>query len=183
MRENEFWKVCEALDNDLRIALLKYLTEIEQTEFPCVNDLAERFRVSSAAMSVHLKKLAQSGLVSSQQADRRAYYRAFATTSTGRTVMDAMRKCFATLPDAERLRNFREYAHALSHRRRNAIVRYLHAKPGTAVSEIARHTEIPLQTVDRLWGLLNKAHIIDLTGSVIPPSTEPELTLLQLTLI
>jgi len=180
--ENEFWKVCEALDCEQRIELLRLLLSGEKTEFPCVNELADRMNLSSATVSVHLKKLSLAGLVASKRADRRVYYRAFATTDDGVQVMESLRMLFASHPNAERLRLLREYAHALSHVRRNAIVRCLHAEPGLSLSELAVRTDMPPQTADRLWGELDKAHIVDLNGAVVAPGSDPEATLLELTL-
>jgi len=182
MSENGFWKVCEALDCELRIELLRYLLEVETTEFPCVNELAEKFAVSSAAMSVHLKKLSLAGLVVSKRADRRVYYRAFATTGDGARVIGSLRACFALRPDALRLKRLREYAHALSHLRRHVIVRCLYAEPGLSLSELSVRAEMPPQTADRLRGDLDRAHIVDLNGTVVAPEGDPEATLLQLTL-
>lgn len=183
MGENEFWKVCEALDCDQRIELLRLLLVGEKTDFPCVNELAERMNLSSATVSVHLKKLATAGLVVSKRADRRVYYRAFPSTAEGERVLSVLREFFAASPPAERLRQLREYAHVLSHARRNAIVRCLHAMPGLTNLELARRTDMPPQTADRLWGELGKVHVVDLTGRVVPPETEPEATLLDLTLV
>ena len=179
---NGFWKVCEALDCELRIELLQYLIASEKTEFPCVNELAERFQVSAAAMSVHLKKLAMVGLVVSKRADRRVYYRAFVATAEGERVLASLRGMFKSHPNAERFRKLREYAHALSHPRRHLIVRCLHNEPGLSLAELAQRTEMPPQTADRLWGELGKAHIVDLNGVVFAPKSEPEATLLELTL-
>ena len=180
---NGFWKVCEALDCELRIKLLRYLLAVEKTEFPCVNELAEKFQVSAAAMSVHLKKLATVGLVASKRADRRVYYRAFAATAEGERVLASLRKVFGAHSNAERFRELREYAHALSHPRRHLIVRCLHNEPGLSLAELAQRTDMPPQTADRLWGELGKAHIVDLNGMVFAPKREPEATLLELTLL
>ena len=182
MRENEFWKVCEALDCEQRIELLRLLLVGEKTDFPCVMELAERMDLSSATVSVHLKKLAMVGLVMSKRVDRRVYYRAFATTGEGEKVLAALRVLFKSRPGAERLRKLRDYAHALSHVRRNAIVRCLHERPGLSLKELAVETDMPPQTADRLWGELGKAHIVDLNGVVVPPDGEPERSLLDLTL-
>ena len=179
---NGFWKVCEALDCELRIELLRYLIAVEKSEFLCVNELAEKFQVSAAAMSVHLKKLAMVGLVVSKRADRRVYYRAFAATAEGERVLASLRGMFKPHPNAERFRKLREYAHALSHPRRHLIVRCLHNEPGLSLGELAQRTEMPPQTADRLWGELGKAHIVDLNGVVFAPKSEPEATLLELTL-
>jgi len=182
MMENGFWKVCEALDCEQRIELLRYLLSVEETEFPCVNELAERMGLSSATVSVHLKKLSTAGLVASKRSDRRVYYRAFATTDDGVRVIESLRALFASCPNDERLWRFRKYAHALSHVRRNAIVRCLNAEPGLALRELAARTDMPPQTADRLWGELNKARIVDLNGTVVAPEGDPEATLLELTL-
>ena len=179
---NGFWKVCEALDCELRIELLRYLIAVEKSEFLCVNELAEKFQVSAAAMSVHLKKLATVGLVVSKRADRRVYYRAFAATAESERVLAALRGMFKSHPNAERFRELREYAHALSHPRRHLIVRCLHDEPGLSLAELAQRTEMPPQTADRLWGELGKAQIVDLNGLAFVPKSEPEATLLELTL-
>jgi len=180
--DNEFWKVCEALDCEQRVELLRYLMAVEDAEFPCVNELAERFGVSSAAMSVHLKKLSNVGLVSSKRADRRVYYRAFPTTEEGERVLAALRGYFAASPDDERRRDLAIYIHALSHGRRHAIVRCLAKSPGLEIRELSVRTDMPPATVDRLFGELNKAHIVDLNSRVVRPDIEPEATLLNLTL-
>lgn len=182
MTDNGFWRVCEALDCELRIELLRHLLEKEESEVPCVNELAEKFHVTSAAMSVHLKKLSTVGLVASKRADRRVYYRAFATTPEAERVVAALWTFFASRPNAERLRWFLGYAHALSHHRRNAIVRALNAEPGLDLKTLSICTDMPPQTADRLWGELGKAHIVDLNGCVFPPDGDPESTLLELTL-
>lgn len=182
MRENGFWNVCEALDCEQRIELLRLLLVGEKTDFPCVNELSERMGLSSATVSVHLKKLAMAGLVVSKRADRRVYYRAFATSGEGERVLGSLRALFLSRPRAERLRRLRDYAHALSHVRRNAIVRCLHDCSGLSLKELAMETDIPPQTADRLWSELGKAHIVDLNGTVVAPESEPEATLLELTL-
>ena len=41
---------------------------------------------------------------------------------------------------------------------------------------------MPPATADRLFGDLNKAHIVDLNASVVLPESEPEATLMELTL-
>ncbi len=169
MNENGFWKVCEALDCAPRVELLRYLLSADGKEFPCVNELAERFDLSSATMSVHLKKLAVAGLVASKRADRRVYYRAFATTADGERVLSALRAFFAANPDKERVACLLAYAHALSHARRNAIVRCLHMKPGLDTKELSVWTEMPPHTADRLWGELGKARVVDLNGVASVP--------------
>lgn len=182
MDGNGFWKVCEALDCKLRIELLRYLSAVEKTEFPCVNELAEKFQVSAAAMSIHLKKLAMVGLVVSKRVDRRVYYRAFAATAEGERVLASLQRTFESHPNEARFRELRECAHALSHPRRHLIVRCLHAEPGLSLAELALRTEMPPQTADRLCGELRKAHIVDLNGVVTVPECEPEATLMELTL-
>ena len=180
---NGFWKVCEALDCELRIGLLRYLIAVEKSEFLCVNEFAEKFQVSAPAMSVHLKKLATVGLVVLKRVDRRVYYRAFAATAESERVLASLRRVFGAHSNAERFRELREYAHALSHPRRHLIVRCLHDEPGLSLAELAQRTEMPPQTADRLWGELGKAHIVDLNGEVFAPKREPEATLLELSLL
>lgn len=180
--DNGFWKVCEALDCPLRIELLRCLLTIEMTEFPCVSELAQRFELTEPAMSVHLKKLAIAGLVSSKRADRRIYYRAFPTTPEGILVISALRAFFDSHPDADRLHRFGVYVHALSHCRRHAIMRCLRLKPDLDLKGLSAHTDIPPQSLDRLWTELDKAHVFDSSGRVATPHCEPEATLFDLTL-
>ena len=182
MNENGFWKVCEALDCEMRIELLRYLMSVEKTEFPCVNELAERFRLSSATISVHLKKLATVGLVVSKRADRRVYYRAFPTNPECERVLESLSGFFATSPDEDRLRGLLKYIHALSHYRRHLIVRCLAEKPGLDLKSLSLATDMPPQTADRLWRELGKARIVDLNSVVVRPPEDPEATLLDLTL-
>lgn len=182
MNENGFWKVCEALDCAQRLELLRILLLHETTEFPCVGELAERLNLSIATVSVHLKKLATAGLVVSKRTERRIYYRAFATTEDGAKVVEALRTMFVSWSDEERFQSFREYAHALSHVRRHTIVRCLHKSPGLPLMELAVRADMPPKTAARLYDELGKAHIVDLTGTVIAPERNPEATLLELTL-
>jgi len=69
-----------------------------------------------------------------------------------------------------------------AHHRRNVIVRCLSATPGLGPMDLALRTDMPPQTADRLCGELDKARIVDLNATVIPPESDPEVTLLELTL-
>ena len=93
--------------------------EAETTEFLSVSELAEKFDMSEPGMSVHLKKLAGVGLVSSKRADRRVYYRAFATNELAEHTIAALRTFFARRPGSSRVGELLKYVHALSHHRRN----------------------------------------------------------------
>jgi len=182
MGENTFWKVCEALDCPQRVELLRYLLSVEKTEFPCVTELAEIFSLSVAAVSVHLKKLAEVGLLVSKRADRRVYYRAFPSTPEGERIVGAFREFFAKKPDGTRLRDLGIYIHALSHYRRNAIIRCLHNRPGLDVKTLSMTLDMPYPTAVRLLAELDKAHVVDTTLTVIKSMSHPERTLLNLTL-
>lgn len=181
MTDNGFWKVCEALDSPSRLELLRYLMAIEKTEFPCVSELADHFNATEPAMSVHLKKLANVGLVASKRADGRVYYRAFPTTLEGARVIEALRSLFSGRPTESRKKKLLEYVHALSHYRRHAIVRCLHATPGLSLKDLSLRTDMPPPTACRLLGGLGKAQIVDLNLAAVPPEEEPEKTLFVLT--
>ena len=102
MAENQYWKVCEALDNEKRMELMRYLLA-DRKEFPCVIEIAAKFNLGLAATSVYLKKLLDVGLVSSKREERRIYYRAFATTVEGVRTVDALRMSFELKPSQERM--------------------------------------------------------------------------------
>lgn len=180
---NGFWKVCEALDSILRLELLKFLIEAEKTEFPCVNELAERFDITSAAMSVHLKKLSSVGLVSMKRADRRVYYRAFPTTEEGSQVIDSLRELFLQQVDEKSILDYCQYAHALSHFRRHELLRSIANEPSLSVAELALATDMPPQTVDRLWGDLAKVGLLSTTGQIMLPQEKAKRVLLNLSLV
>ena len=182
MKENGFWKVCAALDCERRLSLVGFLLTAETTEFPSVSELAERFGASEPSMSIHLKTLANAGLVVSKRADRRVYYRAFPMTDDAARTLAALRDFFSQRPDVKRICQLLAYVHALSHHRRNAIVRCLASEPRLSLKEVAHRTEMPPQTTDRLWGELGKAHIVDLNGVVVPTGRQPEDTFLKLTI-
>lgn len=182
MIENNFWKVCEALDCELRIKLLRYLISVETTEFPCVGELAKRFEVSNAAISIHLKKLSSAGLVSSKRADSYVYYRSFATSDEGEYIIDSLREFFATNPDTERLSQLIKYTHLLSHYRRNRLLRCLQGAPTADIRTLAKKIEMPQRTVTRLFSELSKEGLIDSSGNIKVCEIEPECTLLRLTL-
>ena len=186
---NEFWKVCAALDNEVRIDLLRYLlTEKGQTgrECPCVIEIADHFyhrrTIGLSVVSQYLKKLREAGLVNCQRSDKRIYYRAFAATDEGRKLNAAFRGFFETHPSRERIASLVEYLHALSHERRNAIVRHLAAHPHDRIEGISRSTEMPKTTALRLFSQLAHVRLISVDHTILQPTTEPEATLLALTL-
>ena len=181
MGENEFWRVCEALDNEKRMALLRYLLA-DRKEFPCVIEIAEKFGLGLAATSVYLKKLQDVGLVASKREERRIYYRAYATTPEGERVVSALQAFFETNPPRERMLQLMGYIRALSHYRRHAIIRLLNDMPGLDMEEIGHRLDMPRTTVDRILAQLGKARIVDLNRIVRRPEDQPEAIFLDLTL-
>ena len=181
MGENEFWRVCEALDNEKRMALLRYLLA-DRKEFPCVIEIAEKFGLGLSATSVYLKKLQDVGLVASKREERRIYYRAYATTPEGERVVSALQAFFEANPPRERMLSLMGYIRALSHYRRHAIIRLLNDMPGLDMEEIGHRLDMPRTTVDRILAQLGKARIIDLNRIVRRPGVQPEATFLDLTL-
>ena len=186
---NEFWKVCAALDNEVRIDLLRYLLmESGKTKAgqPCVIEIADHFNrlraIGLSVVSQYLKKLRESGLVCCQRSDKRIYYRAFATTNDGRTLNAAFRAFFESRPSRDRIADLVEYLHALSHERRNVIVRHLAAHPHDSLGDIARVTAMPKTTAARLFSQLAHARLISVEHTIFKPVSEPEATLLALTL-
>ena len=186
---NEFWKVCAALDNEVRIDLLRYLLVEEgkaKAGLPCVIEIADHFNrlrtIGLSVVSQYLKKLREVGLVCCQRSDKRIYYRAFATTNDGRTLNAAFRAFFESRPSRDRIADLIEYLHALSHERRNAIVRHLAAHPHDSLEDIARATAMPKTTASRLFSQLAHARLISVEHTILKPVSEPEATLLALTL-
>jgi len=181
MMENDFWKVCAALDNPKRLALLRLLIE-SPSDYPCVGEIAEKVGLSVGVTSLYLKQLREAGLVSAACADRRIYYRAFPTDARGETVVAAFRRFFAERPTESRLFDLLKVVRALAHRRRNAYLRFLSASPGRGIPETAKRLGMPPATVDRLFGQLARAHLVDAMGAVACPGLEPEDVLLRQTL-
>ena len=181
MGENQYWKVCEALDNGKRMKLMRYLLA-DRKEFPCVIEIAEKFELGLAATSTYLKKLLDVGLVSSKREERRIYYRAYATTAEGKRTVAALRRFFETKPSYERMRQVEKYVRVLSHYRRHAIIRLLNENPGMEVMEIAHRTDMPRTTVDRILAQLGKVQIVDQNRNVFKRGSQPEDTLLDLAL-
>lgn len=192
MKENGFWKVCAALANPCRLALLRLL--VETKEHPCVNEIAEELQRTAFARSGHsdglgvsavsqyLKQLREVGLVACARADRRIYYRPFATTASGEAVVASFAGFFRERPAAARINALLDYANALAHVRRHMIVRCLAENPQLDLRSLAVRTETPPPTVVRLLGQLDRARVVDPTRKVVPPDREPEATLLRLTL-
>ncbi len=192
MNDNGFWKVCAALANPCRLALLRLL--LETKEHPCVNDVADELRripfalngkpadFGVSAVSQYLKQLREAGLVACARADKRIYYRPFASSALGEEVVAAYAGFFRERPATARVDALLDYAHALAHVRRHQIIRCLAEHPKLDLQPLAIRTGIPPPTVARLLGQLDRARVVDLTRSVIPPEREPEATLLRLTL-
>ena len=180
MGENEFWRVCEALDNEKRMKLLRYLLA-DRKEFPCVIEIAEKFDLGLAATSVYLKKLQDVGLVASKREERRIYYRAYATTPEGERAVSALQSFFEANPPRERMLSLMGYIRALSHYRRHATIRLLNDMPGLDMEEIGHRLDMPRTTVDRILAQLGKARIVDLNRIVRRPEAQPEATFLDLT--
>ena len=186
---NEFWKVCAALDNEVRIDLLRYLLMEEgktKAGQPCVIEIADHFNrlraIGLSVVSQYLKKLREVGLVCCQRSDKRIYYRAFATTNEGRTLNAALRAFFEARPSRKRIADLIEYLHSLSHERRTAIARHLAAHPHDSLEDIAKATAMPKTTAARLFSQLAHARLISVEHTILKPVSEPEATLLALTL-
>lgn len=181
---NEFWKVCAALDNRVRIAILRHVMKANGND--CVievaDDFANELHVGLSVVSQYLKKLREAGLITCQRADKRVFYRAFASTKEGRSVNAAFSEFFEARPSQERISRLVAYVHALSHERRNAIVRFLAANPGENLETISRATDIPARTCERLVDRLAHAKIVSVELSILQPGGEPEATLLAQTL-
>ena len=192
MNENGFWKVCAALANPCRLALLRLL--LETKGHPCVNEVADELRrlqfelerkpadLGVSAVSQYLKQLREAGLVACARADKRIYYRPFASTAHGEEIVAAFAGFFRERPASARVDALLDYAHALAHVRRHQIIRCLAEHPKLDIQPLAVRTGIPPQTIVRLLGQLDRAKVVDLTRTIIPPEREPEATLLRLTL-
>ncbi len=179
--ESDYWKICAALDNSVRLNLLKLLVE-SKNEFPCVVEIAEKLRLCGGTASLYLKHLREAELVSSANAERRVYYRAFPTSERGQQTLTSLKTFFAERPSPTRLAEFFTIVHVLAHRRRLSYLRYLNAHPGARLVEAARDLGIPSATLDRMFGQLGHAHLVDIHGRVTRPAREPEDTLLALAL-
>ena len=179
--ESDYWKICAALDNAVRIELLKLLAE-SKSEYPCVVEIAEKLRLCGGTASLYLKHLREAELISSANAERRVFYRAFPTTDRGKKTLAALKAFFATRPSPTRLAEFFKIVHALAHRRRLSYLRYLSAHPGTRLIDAARDLGIPSATLDRMFDQLGHAHLVDVHGRITRPAREPEDTLLSLAL-
>ena len=192
MNENGFWKVCAALANPCRLALLRL--HLETKGHPCVNEVADELRrlqfelerkpadLGVSAVSQYLKQLREAGLVACARADKRIYYRPFASTAHGEEIVAAFAGFFRERPASARVDALLDYAHALAHVRRHQIIRCLAEHPKLDIQPLAVRTGIPPQTIVRLLGQLDRAKVVDLTRTIIPPEREPEATLLRLTL-
>ena len=192
MNENGFWKVCAALANPCRLALLRLL--LETKGHPCVNEVADELRrlqfelerkpadLGVSAVSQYLKQLREAGLVACARADKRIYYRPFASTAHGEEIVAAFAGFFRERPASARVDALLDYVHALAHVRRHQIIRCLAEHPKLDIQPLAVRTGIPPQTIVRLLGQLDRAKVVDLTRTIIPPEREPEATLLRLTL-
>ena len=180
-KKNEFCNICSALDNPVRIDLLRLLVE-SKTEFPCVIEIAEKLHICLSIASSYLKQMREAGLVSSANADRRVYYRAFPTNDKASKTLAALKDFLAREPSPARLAEFLKVVHALSNRRRLSYLRYLNKSPAPRTVDAARELGIPTATLDRMFDQLGHAHLVDVHGAVTPPAREPEDTILALAL-
>ena len=179
--ESDYWKICAALDNAVRIELLELLAK-SKSEYPCVVEIAEKLRLCGGTASLYLKQLREAELISSANAERRVYYRASPTTERGKKTISALKTFFVTRPSPTRLAEFFKVIRALAHRRRLSYLRYLDKNPNTRLGDAARDLGIPSATLDRMFDQLNHAHLIDVRGCVTRPAREPENTFLALAL-
>ena len=180
-KKNEFCNICSALDNPVRIDLLRLLVE-SKTEFPCVIEIAEKLHICLSIASSYLKQMREAGLVSSANADRRVYYRAFPTNDKASKTLATLKDFLAREPSPARLAEFLKVVHALSNRRRLSYLRYLNKNPDARTVDAARELGIPTATLDRMFDQLGHAHLIDVHGAVTSPAREPEDTILALAL-
>ncbi len=155
------WKICRALWNPVRFALLRDISTSPRHALNVVQ-AADRSGRKKSVTSQYLKQLADAGLLA---VERRGSYAICASDRLCRSPLARLQKAladfFAENPSGDKDKDALKPIKALSHHGRIAIVRKVAEREGgIPFGELAQSTGFPPATLFRQLGMLVDAGIV-----------------------
>ena len=156
----EFWKICRAINNPIRFALLR-----EIMTSPChgqnIVQAGEHVGCKKSLASQYLKKLTEAGLLSVRRSGR---YAICSSVNVRRSPVSrlqiALSEFFAEAHSDVETDAVLATVNALAHHGRIKILRTVARREGISFADLAKHTGFPLATLRRQLGALIGAGII-----------------------
>ena len=156
----EFWKICRAINNPIRFALLREIMTSPRNEENVVQT-GEHLGCKKSLTSQYLKKLTEAGLLTARRSGR------FTTCSSSELrrspvarLQTALSEFFASGPSDAAMDDVLAKANALSHHGRITILRAVASNAGIGFAALAKKTGFPFATLRRQLGVMIDASII-----------------------
>ena len=156
----EFWKICRALNNPIRFALLREIMT-SPNHAQNVVQVGDRIGCKKSLSSQYLKKLAEAGLLSVKRSGR---YAVCSSDGLRRSPVArlqlALSEFFAERRSDAEADAILATLNALAHHGRIRILRIVSEHSGISFSDLAKSTGFPFATLRRQLGVLIGADII-----------------------
>ena len=156
----EFWKICRAINNPIRFALLReIMTSPRHAEN--VVQAGERVGRKKSLASQYLKKLAEAGLLSVKRSGR---YAVCSSSDLRRSPIArlqlALSGFFSKTHSGAEVDAVLATLNALAHHGRIGVLRTVAEQGGISFADLAKSTGLPFATLRRQLGVLIGAGII-----------------------
>ena len=156
----EFWKICRAINNPIRLALLREIMT-SPSGGESVVQAGERLGCKKSLTSQYLKKLAEAGLLSVKRSGR---YAVCSSVNLWRSSVSrlqiALAEFFAKRRSDAETEAVLATANALAHHGRIRILRTVAERRGINFADLAKQTGFPFATLRRQLGVLIDADVI-----------------------
>ena len=154
----EFWKICRAINNPIRFALLREIMT-SPSGGESVVQAGERLGCKKSLTSQYLKKLAEAGLLSVKRSGR---YAVCSSVNLRRSSVSRLQIALAEFFAKKRSETDAVLAtvNALAHHGRIRILRTVAERRGINFADLAKQTGFPFATLRRQLGVLIDADVI-----------------------
>ena len=156
----EFWKICRALNNPIRFALLREIMT-SPSHAQNVVQVGDRIGCKKSLSSQYLKKLAEAGLLSVKRSGRYAVCSSDGLRcSPVARLQLALSEFFSERHSDAEADAILATLNALAHHGRIRILRTVSEHGGISFADLAKSTGFPFATLRRQLGVLIGADII-----------------------
>ena len=157
----EFWKICRALNNEIRLLMLREIVRSPNHELNVVQ-VGDFVGLKKAAASQYLKQLADAGFLNVERSGR---YVVCSSNLRKDAVMARLLNVLSDVLSKSPRSNWQEgvlkKVNAFAHHVRIAILRAVSAAGRCGFAELAKVTGLPPATLRRQVGILIEANVID----------------------
>ena len=153
----EFWKICRALNNEVRLLMLREIVRSPNHELNVVQT-GDFVGLKKAAASQYLKQLADAGLLDVERSGRSSNLRKDAAMAR---LLNVLSDVLSTSPQRKWPEGVLKKVNAFAHHVRIAILRAVSAAGRCGFAELAKVTGLPPATLRRQVGILIEAKVID----------------------